>query len=57
MPLWRDYLSLSFDEIRLYGINSVQVMRRLRAALTGLAENVASDARRDEVQRYLQHLD
>ena len=57
MPLWRDYLSLSFDEIRIYGTNSVQVMRRLRAALTGLAENVASDARRDEVRRYLQHLD
>jgi uncharacterized membrane protein len=33
MPTWEDYLTLAFDEIRQYGAGSVQVMRRLRAAL------------------------
>ena len=35
-----DYLALSFDEIRFYGADSVQVMRRLRSALTGLLDSV-----------------
>ena len=38
MPTWEDYLTLAFDEIRQYGGTSVQVMRRLRAALIGLTE-------------------
>src|SRR5467141_2460896 len=33
MPTWEDYLVLAFDEIRHYGSDSVQVMRRLRSAL------------------------
>ena len=36
MPTWEDYVTLAFDEIRQYGVTSVQVMRRLRAALAGL---------------------
>ena len=32
VPSWGDYLALAFDEIRQYGADSVQVMRRLRAA-------------------------
>src|SRR6478609_4461313 len=32
-PTWQDYLSLAFDEIRHFGSNSVQVMRRMRSAL------------------------
>jgi len=36
LPSWEDYLGLAFDEIRQYGANSVQIMRRLRAALAGL---------------------
>ena len=40
MPTWEDYLTLAFDEIRQYGVTSVQVMRRLRSALVGLAEFV-----------------
>jgi uncharacterized membrane protein len=57
LPDWEDYLSLSFDEIRQFGITSVQVMRRLRASLHGLVE-VAGDAeRRQAVLRYLEHLD
>ena len=30
-PTWDDFLSLAFDEIRLYGATSVQVMRRMKA--------------------------
>ena len=36
LPTWEDYLALAFDEIRQFGAGSVQVMRRLRAALAGL---------------------
>lgn len=57
MPTWEDYLSLAFDEIRQYGAGSVQVLRRLRSALIGVAESLESAARTDAVQRYLEHLD
>jgi uncharacterized membrane protein len=57
LPTWEDYLALAFDEIRQYGADSVQVMRRLRSALVGLAESVVADARIEEVQRYLTQLD
>ena len=56
VPTWGDYLALSFDEIRLYGGSSVQVIRRLRAVLVGLADSLAVEERRIEVQRYLDHL-
>lgn len=56
MPTWDDYLALAFDEIRQFGASSVQVARRLRAALTGLAESVATEERRASVRRYLDHL-
>jgi len=39
-PTWDDYLALAFDEIRQFGSSSVQVMRRLRAALLGLLESL-----------------
>jgi len=32
-PAWEDFLRLAFDEIRLYGATSVQVMRRMKALL------------------------
>jgi uncharacterized membrane protein len=57
MPTWEDYLTLAFDEIRQYGTTSVQVMRRLRAALVGLMESLADSEHADAVRRYLQHLD
>jgi uncharacterized membrane protein len=57
MPTWEDYLTLAFDEIRQYGAGSVQVMRRLRSALGGLADSVAAEARVETVRRYLKHLD
>ncbi len=57
MPTWEDYLSLAFDEIRQYGSTSVQVMRRLRSALSGLADSVVSDERIIAVRQYLDQLD
>jgi uncharacterized membrane protein len=57
VPTWQDYLALSFDEIRLYGIGSLQIDRRLRAALLGLAETITVEERRAAVRRYLDHLD
>jgi uncharacterized membrane protein len=57
-PTWDDYLHLAFDEIRQYGGGSVQVVRRLRSALNGVAEVVAGrEARAAAVQRYLKQLD
>ena len=55
-PIWEDYLALAFDEIRQYGASSVQVMRRLRAALLGLLDSVTEAERKEVVRRYLQHL-
>jgi uncharacterized membrane protein len=57
MPTWEDYLALAFDEIRQYGSDSVQVMRRLRSALAGLADSVTDDTRIGAVARYLKQLD
>ncbi|WP_414474635.1 DUF2254 domain-containing protein [Microvirga sp. M2] len=56
MPGWEGYLALAFDEIRQYGLTSVQVMRRLRAALAGLAET-GDMKHRIAVRDYLAHLD
>ena len=39
-PTWGDYLTLAFDEIRHFGSGSVQVMRRMRSALVGLADSL-----------------
>jgi uncharacterized membrane protein len=55
-PTWEDYLALAFDEIRQYGAGSVQVMRRLRSALQGLAQSVTEVERKEFVERYLEHL-
>jgi len=57
MPTWDDYLTLALDEIRQYGAGSVQVMRRLRSALVGVAESLQSADRVAAVQKYLTHLD
>jgi uncharacterized membrane protein len=57
MPTWEDYLALAFDEIRVYGADSVQVMRRLRSALVGLADSVPVEGRLGTVQRYVEQLD
>jgi uncharacterized membrane protein len=56
-PTWEDYLTLAFDEIRHFGSSSVQVMRRMRAALVGLAEALPGQERVEAVRNYLEHLD
>jgi uncharacterized membrane protein len=56
-PTWQDYLELSFDEIRQYGVGSLQIQRRLRAALQGLAGTLPPGERRTAVHAYLEHLD
>jgi uncharacterized membrane protein len=35
-PDWDDFLGLAFDEIRFYGANSIQVMRRMKALVNEL---------------------
>jgi len=57
MPTFEDYLTLAFDEVRQYGVGSVQVMRRLRSALIGLLEAVTQPERAAVVRRYIKHLD
>ena len=49
-------LTLAFDEIRQYGVGSLQVMRRLRAALNAIADSADED-RREVVRQHLRHLD
>jgi uncharacterized membrane protein len=56
-PTWEDYLSLAFDEIRHFGSNSVQVMRRMKSALVGLADALPRQERAETVRNYLEHLD
>jgi len=56
-PNWEDFLRLSFDEIRHYGAGSVQVMRRLRSALAGVAESITDQPRVAAVDRYVRQLD
>lgn len=56
-PDWDDYLALAFDEIRVFGATSVQVMRRLRSALRGLAELVGDSERAAGIRRYIDHVD
>ena len=53
---WEDFLSLAVTEIREYGRQSVQVMRRLRAVLEELRESVPAE-RRDAVDAELARLE
>lgn len=53
---WDDYVSLAFDETRLYSGRSVQVVRRLRGALSDLLD-AAPPARRDALERQIELLD
>lgn len=55
-PTWEDYLTLAFDEIRQFGASSIQVMRRLRAALLSLMDSVTEVERKERVRRYVHHL-
>jgi uncharacterized membrane protein len=57
MPCWEDYLSLAFDEIRVFGATSVQVLRRMRASLRGIEELLGEGTRAATVRAYRAHLD
>jgi len=57
MPTWDDYLMLAFDEIRQFGVGSIQVLRRLRAALIGVADTTIVPTRAEAVRDYMKHLD
>jgi uncharacterized membrane protein len=57
LPSWEDYLSLAFDEIRLFGATSIQVIRRLRSALAGMADSAMVLSRVEATQHYLKQLD
>ena len=48
-PSWEDFLSIGLDETRLFGADSIQIMRRLRALLEDLLE-VVPDFRRAAVE-------
>jgi uncharacterized membrane protein len=55
-PTWEDLLSLAIDEIRFYGTNSYQVMRRLRAMLTDL-EQIVPPERSGAIHEQARRLD
>ena len=55
-PRWSDFVSLGFAEIRQFGGRSMQVDRRLRAALLDLLE-VAPPDRREPLEREVRLLD
>jgi uncharacterized membrane protein len=44
-PAWEDFVQLALDEIRAYGADSVQVMRRMRALISDLLEAVPEERR------------
>jgi uncharacterized membrane protein len=56
VPRWEDFLVLAFDEIRYCGASSIQVMRRMRALLSDLKEQVPRE-RRPALERYLARVD
>jgi uncharacterized membrane protein len=56
VPKWEDFLVLAFDEIRYCGASSIQVMRRMRALLSDLEEQVPKE-RRPALERYLERVD
>ncbi len=55
-PLWEDYLALGVTEIRQYGAAGIQVMRKLRATLEALHEDVRPE-HRAAVEKELARLD
>lgn len=54
-PTWEDFLRLAFDEIRYYGANSLQVMRRMTALASDLIA-VLPEERRPALRYWQQRL-
>ena len=55
-PAWEDFLRLAFDEIRAYGCNSVQVMRRMKAVISDLVSALPVQ-RHQELRHWQERLD
>ena len=55
-PAWDDFLALAFDEIRYYGKDSVQVMRRMKALAADLAAALPAE-RQASLVRHHRRLD
>ena len=55
-PSWEDFIALAFDEIRVYGSNSVQVMRRMKALAGDLIDWLPKE-RHKPLLRYQKRLD
>jgi uncharacterized membrane protein len=55
-PSWEDFLILAFDEIRIYGATSVQVMRRMKALASDLLSALPPE-RHEPLRHYQQRLD
>ncbi len=54
-PVWEDFLDLAFEEIRFYGANSVQVMRRMKALVNDLISALPQERHKPLLQ-YQQRL-
>jgi uncharacterized membrane protein len=57
VPTWEDYVNLAFEEIRQYGADSVQVMRRMRSALNALLSAAQDEEMQTILRRFLADLD
>ena len=55
-PNWEDFVHLAFSEIRAYGGNNLQIMRRMRAMIENLGQTLPSH-RQDELRQQLSLLD
>ena len=56
LPTWDDYVHLAFDEIRRNGVGSLQIPRRMRAALLDL-KTVVGPERQAALDLHLAALD
>ena len=54
-PTWDDFLLLALDEIRAYGADSVQVMRRMKALVKNLREVLPAE-RHEALQHWEERL-
>jgi uncharacterized membrane protein len=55
-PTWDDFLLLALDEIRAYGADSVQVMRRMKALVKNLSEVLPAE-RHEALQHWEERLE
>ncbi len=56
VPTWPDFASLALEEIRYYGSNSIQVMRRMRAMLRDLMADLPPE-RQPALRIHLDRID